>query len=82
MFPKLEDQMCKYSIDNVRNKSTGSPDRVDALVWGLTEIFEKIAGRRRLNKSGGGDLDNLTTWAEGTTSSSSLTGSDTSWMAG
>jgi phage terminase large subunit-like protein len=44
-FDKLEDQMCEFSIDNVRNSSTGSPDRVDALVWGLTELFDKIAGR-------------------------------------
>ena len=49
-FDKLEDQMCTFSIDNIRNSSTGSPDRVDALVWGLTEIFEKIAGRKRLTK--------------------------------
>jgi phage terminase large subunit-like protein len=41
----LEDQMCTFSIDQVRNSSTGSPDRVDALVWGLTELFDKIAGR-------------------------------------
>lgn len=81
MFPKLEDQMCEFSIDNVRNKSTGSPDRVDALVWGLTEIFDKIAGRRRLRNLEGGDLGNLTTWAEGSTSYTA-TGSDTSWMAG
>jgi phage terminase large subunit-like protein len=46
-FPDLEDQMCSFSIDNVRNSSTGSPDRVDALVWGLSELFDKIAGRRR-----------------------------------
>jgi hypothetical protein len=39
--------MCLFSIDNVRNSSTGSPDRVDALVWGLTEVFDKIVGRRR-----------------------------------
>lgn len=49
-FNELEDQMCIFSIDNVRNSSTGSPDRVDALVWGLTELFDKIAGRRRLSK--------------------------------
>ena len=47
MFDKLEDQMCTFSIDLVRNASEGSPDRVDALVWGLTELFDKIAGRRR-----------------------------------
>jgi len=48
----LEDQMCTFSVDQVRNSSTGSPDRVDALVWGLTELFEKIAGRpSRKNKT-------------------------------
>lgn len=46
-FDELEDQMCLFSIDNIRSPSTGSPDRVDALVWGLSEIFDKIAGRRR-----------------------------------
>jgi phage terminase large subunit-like protein len=40
---KLEDQMCTFSIDNLRKH--GSPDRVDALVWGLTKIFDKITGR-------------------------------------
>lgn len=50
-FDLLEDQMCEFSIDNIRNESTGSPDRVDALVWGLTEVFDKIAGRRRKIKT-------------------------------
>lgn len=45
-FDTLEDQMCLFSIDNMRNISNGSPDRVDALVWGLSEIFDKITGRR------------------------------------
>jgi phage terminase large subunit-like protein len=48
-FDVLEDQMCMFSIDNVRNASTGSPDRVDALVWGLTKIFDKIVGRRLID---------------------------------
>lgn len=43
----LEDQMCIFSIDNLRDKNTGSPDRVDALVWGLTELFDKMTGRSR-----------------------------------
>lgn len=47
-FDELEDQMCLFSVDNIRNESTGSPDRVDALVWGLSELFEKIAGRRKV----------------------------------
>lgn len=50
MFPELEDQMCEFSIDNIRNENTGSPDRVDALVWGLTKIFDKISGRRQVSK--------------------------------
>ena len=45
-FDTLEDQMCLFSVDNIRNISNGSPDRVDALVWGLTKIFDKITGRR------------------------------------
>jgi predicted phage terminase large subunit-like protein len=34
-FPELEDQMCQYTPDGY----DGSPDRVDALVWGFTELF-------------------------------------------
>lgn len=34
-FPKLEDQMCRFTGE----KKSGSPDRVDALVWGMTELF-------------------------------------------
>jgi phage terminase large subunit-like protein len=44
---KLEDQMCTFSIDTVRGNGMGSPDRVDALVWGLTELFGKLTGRRK-----------------------------------
>jgi phage terminase large subunit-like protein len=33
VFPGLEDQLCQYD-------GTGkSPDRLDALVWALTELF-------------------------------------------
>jgi phage terminase large subunit-like protein len=46
-FDKLEDQMCTFSIDNIRANGYGSPDRVDALVWGLSELFNKITARRR-----------------------------------
>jgi len=44
-FDALEDQMCTFSIDSIRSNGNGSPDRVDALVWGLTKIFDKITGR-------------------------------------
>lgn len=49
-FDTLEDQMCMFSVDNIRSISNGSPDRVDALVWGLTKIFDKITGRRLIDK--------------------------------
>lgn len=50
-FDILEDQMCLFSIDFVRSASNGSPDRVDALVWGLTKIFDKITGRRLVSET-------------------------------
>lgn len=34
-FPELEDQMVSFVPDNM----DGSPDRVDALVWALTELM-------------------------------------------
>ena len=37
-FPVLEDQMCQFVRDLDRGSSEFSPDRVDALVWGLTEL--------------------------------------------
>jgi hypothetical protein len=33
-FPELEEQMCSF----VPGESEGSPDRMDALVWALTEL--------------------------------------------
>jgi len=34
-FPELEDQLCQYTPDGYE----GSPDRLDALVWGFTELM-------------------------------------------
>ena len=34
-FVELEDQMCNFTLD-----SNTSPDRVDALVWAMTELFQ------------------------------------------
>lgn len=39
-FPKLEDQMCQMTAGGYEGE--GSPDRVDALVWALTELFPKM----------------------------------------
>jgi predicted phage terminase large subunit-like protein len=38
-FPALEDQMCAFSSDFDRATAGYSPDRVDALVWALTELL-------------------------------------------
>jgi phage terminase large subunit-like protein len=38
LFPILEDQMCAFSHDYDRSQN-GSPDRMDALVWALSEIM-------------------------------------------
>jgi phage terminase large subunit-like protein len=35
-FMELEEQMCELSYDDDKNK--GSPDRVDALVWAISEL--------------------------------------------
>lgn len=38
-FPQLEDQMCAFTSNFDRNAARFSPDRVDALVWALTELL-------------------------------------------
>ena len=38
-FSKLEDQMCAFTSDFDRARAGYSPDRLDALVWGLTELL-------------------------------------------
>lgn len=42
-FTELEDQMATFTTDGYQG--TGSPDRVDALVWAVTEL---VFGRRRV----------------------------------
>jgi phage terminase large subunit-like protein len=45
-FPRLEDQMCAFTVDFNRNDMGYSPDRVDALVWALTELMIEGEGSR------------------------------------
>lgn len=47
-LPRLEDQMCAFTVDFDRRDMGYSPDRVDALVWALTELMIEGAGGRRL----------------------------------
>ena len=46
----LEDQMCLFTADFDRKSQGFSPDRVDALVWLLTELFPSITKRPRREK--------------------------------
>ena len=45
-FPELEDQMCSFTIGFDPKAQGYSPDRLDALVWGLTELFPAITRRK------------------------------------
>jgi len=77
-FDELEDQMCLFSQDY--DRANGSPDRVDALVWGLSSLFEKLTGRRRSrdeNGTGGRGVDNHPGYKDTNVYRGQ---SDTSWM--
>lgn len=43
---ELEDQMCSFTVDFDAKEAGWSPDRVDALVWGVTALFDKLKARR------------------------------------
>ena len=46
-FDDLEDQMCSFTIDFDRKAQGWSPDRVDALVWALTDLFPQMTRRKK-----------------------------------
>ena len=45
-MPALEDQMCAFTSDFDKKTAGYSPDRVDALVWALTELMVDPAERQ------------------------------------
>ena len=49
-FPELEDEMCDFGPDGLSGGR--SPDRVDALVWALTELLLGRAERPRVRNLG------------------------------
>lgn len=51
VFAKLEDQMCEFTPNFDRSKAGYSPDRMDAVVWGVTDVILE-----RDNTSGFTDL--------------------------
>jgi predicted phage terminase large subunit-like protein len=44
-FPELVDQMCSFTIGFDRKAQGYSPDRVDALVWAMTDLFPQMTKR-------------------------------------
>ena len=44
--PQLEAQMCQVTAQGY--EGSGSPDRVDALVWAMTELFPDIKGKQSI----------------------------------
>jgi phage terminase large subunit len=46
-FEELENQQCNFTSDFDRKGQGYSPDRVDALVWGFTELFPGLIDDRR-----------------------------------
>jgi phage terminase large subunit-like protein len=50
-FVELEDQMISFTPERASDRSDGySPDRVDALVWGLSELFPDITAMGHITK--------------------------------
>jgi phage terminase large subunit-like protein len=47
-FPDLEDQLCALTWSGYQG--AGSPDRADAMVWAMTELFEKPRGEPRIRR--------------------------------
>jgi phage terminase large subunit-like protein len=45
-FPELEDEMCDFAPDGL--SSGRSPDRVDALVWAISELMPRSGSRPRI----------------------------------
>lgn len=46
-FGELEDQMCTFTADFDRKAEGYSPDRLDALVWAMTDLFPGLTEDRR-----------------------------------
>jgi phage terminase large subunit-like protein len=48
LFPKLEDELCAFST--IGYSGSGSPNRADALIWALTELFPGIIAGPKVDK--------------------------------
>lgn len=79
-FDELEDQMCTFAADY--DRANGSPDRMDALVWGLSFLFEKMTGRRKNSTPVEKEPEYKLHSSTERQNNPFRGGSDTSWMAG
>lgn len=50
-FEALEDQMCSFVPD--MDRKSGSPDRLDAMVWGMTELFPSLIAEPTIERKRG-----------------------------
>lgn len=78
-FDELEDQMCMFAADY--DRANGSPDRMDALVWGLSFLFDKMTGRRRAKSAQDDNGYKLEDVTHKQRTNPYRGESDTSWMA-
>lgn len=76
-YDELEDQMCTYAVDF--DRGNGSPDRMDALVWGLSFLFNRLTARRKIDAP---EEKNTMKEAKFVEHNALKGKSDTSWMVG
>ena len=56
-FPELEDQMCNFT--SLGYMGDRSPDRADALIWAMTELFPGLTKKVRKKGQGGVSLEGM-----------------------
>jgi len=49
-FPALEDELCGLTGGGKYEGPGTSPDRADAMVWAMTELFDKARGEPRIRR--------------------------------
>jgi phage terminase large subunit-like protein len=59
-FHELEDQMCNFT--SLGYMGDRSPDRADALIWALTDLFPGLTKKVRKKGNGGVTLEGINTF--------------------
>lgn len=80
-FNELEDQMCLFSHDTMLDRNFGSPDRVDALVWGFTYLLKSFHGKKAGRvASNDYSVEPVNEYTSGLTYNDNYSNSRNSWM--